>query len=227
MPAEAPGAAGALDRRGCSTEDRAMIGRKLSAWGVLGVLPVLAGLSMGGGCEIDLDDLEDIEIQFLNNAADRIYRDYAPVQRENPLFVELPPDAADRGNTIIINNNVTHVVVIEDQLDPEILPDITLLGFENLTGFDVVLSYFVEGEFQSVLIYADELLLLEYPCLFEIALDIEEDYDPLSGLFVDAFDLSDAFYLNPDEFLCGDAFIISLTPESVIGGPEAIELFDR
>jgi hypothetical protein len=136
----------------------------------------------------------------------------------------LPPALVQQGDTILIDNSVTiidnpaqDIVVVE-------LPDRTVLGFENDTGWDIYIQYFADGDLQGVYVYDGEALLLEYPCLSVIELSSEDDVDPDTGLLVDSFDLTGADFFNPDDFGCGDAFILNFDPSSVSARTEVVDL---
>jgi hypothetical protein len=73
-------------------------------------------------------------------------------------------------------------------------------------------------------VYDGEALLLDYPCLDVIELISEDDVDPVSGLLVDSFDLTGDNYFNPDDFFCGDAFILNFDPFSISARAEVINL---
>ena len=137
---------------------------------------------------------------------------------------DLPPVLVERGDTIIIDNRVT---IIEDpayDIDVVELPDRTVLGFENDTGWDIYITYYADDEFQGVYVYDGEALLLEYPCLSVIELISEDDVDPYTGVLVDSFDLTGVDFFNPDDFFCGDAFILNFDPYSVSARAEVIDL---
>jgi hypothetical protein len=175
---------------------------------------VLAGFA-ATGCDVRFDDLlSNIELR-LANSVDRL-------QSRDPRTIVLPPPIVDRGDTIIIQQNVEIIVSIREQLVVERLPDITLLGFENLTGFDIYLAYLADGVLQQVFVFEGETLLLEYPCLDAVQLLEEEDYD-VFGRWVQSFDL-EADYFNPEDFFCGEALILTLDPFSVSASIEIIAL---
>ena len=136
----------------------------------------------------------------------------------------LPPVLVQEGDTIIIDASVTiindparDIVVVE-------LPNRTVLGFENDTGWDIYIRYYADDELQGVYVYDGEALLLDYPCLDVIELISEDDVDPYTGLLVDSFDLTGDDYFNPDDFLCGDAFILNFDPFSISARAEIIDL---
>jgi len=136
----------------------------------------------------------------------------------------LPPVLVQEGDTIIIDDRAT---IIEDPYQDIVvadLPDRTVLGFENDTGWDIYIKYFADGELQAVYVYAGEALLLGYPCLGVIELISEDDVDPDTGLLVESFDLTGLDYHNPDDFACGDAFILTFDPVSVSVHTEIIDL---
>jgi hypothetical protein len=172
------------------------------------------------GCDVQVGEVQvgdllgDIELQ-LNSSVDQI-------QTRDPRAIALPPPIVDRGDTVIIEEEVEIIISVQEQLVIEDLPDITLVGFENLTGFDVYLTYVADGVVQEVFVFAGETLLLEYPCLDAVQLLTEEDYDEF-GEFVQSFDL-EADYFNPEDFFCGEALILTLDPFEVIASIEIIDL---
>jgi len=178
-------------------------------------LVAFAGLLSTGCGTVDVGDLlAQIDLQ-LNNAVDRI-------QTEDPRTVELPPAIVDRGDTVIIEEDVVVIVSVQQQLVIEELPDITLLGFENITGFDIYLTYRADGILQEVFVFDGETLLLEYPCLDSVELLLEEDYD-IFGDFVQECDLFANFF-SPEDFFCGEALIITIDPFDVTASIEIIDL---
>jgi hypothetical protein len=137
---------------------------------------------------------------------------------------ELPPVLVNQGDTIIINNDVTIIDDPSADLIPAEVPDLTVLGFENDTDFDIYITYLVNGELQAVFVYQGEALLLAYPCLDIVELISEDDIDPFSGQLVDSFDLTGADFFNPDDFFCGEALILTFDPFSVSATVEVVDL---
>ncbi len=185
------------------------------------MLAGLLAITLGAtGCDINigdlLDDLEELELT-INQAV-------TVVQQEDPRTATLPGGAVARGDTIIINNNVTVINDVSDDLVLVEVPDITLVGFENLTGFDIYLTYFADGELQGILVLDGETLLLDYPCLDLIELLSEEDFDPVTGLFEGEYDLTGTDFVNPVDFDCGFAIIITIDEFSVGATSEMIDL---
>jgi len=179
-------------------------------------------MCMGGNCDIDLDDLldslEDLEITIVNTVNEvQVVDTTAP-------GTTLPGGFNDTGDTIIIAENATVITDPSTQLVIEELPDITLLGIENITGFDIFIQYLVDGELQGVLVFDGETLLIEYPCLVDIELVSEDDFDPFTGDLVDSFDLTGIFFENPLDFECGDALIITVDPIEIQASVELIDL---
>lgn len=178
----------------------------------------VAALSLGG-CpdEIELEDiLEDIEINIGGHVDE--------FQTIDPRFGPRPVDLDSRGDTIIIEENTTIIVDISEQLVVEELPDITLLGFENLTGFDLYLSYFVDGVEQGILVYDGETLFLEYePCVFELELGFEDHFDVATGVFVESFDLQGTFFDEGIDYFCGDALILTFDEFDIFVTVEPLE----
>lgn len=115
------------------------------------------------------------------------------------------------------------IVDISSDLTVDVLDDITILGFQNLTGYDIYITYAVDDEPQGVLVYDGETLLLEYECLTYIDLFTEEDFDPFTGVFVAEYDISDVFF-EPQDFDCGEALIITIDPFGVDVSFEYIDL---
>lgn len=191
-----------------------------SSWIVAATIAVF--LPVAGCVEIgELDDLlEDIEIKIFNSLeSDRL-------QDRDPRTIVVPDALADRGDTIIINNNVVVVNNIREDIIVEEVPDATLLAFENLRGLDAYFAYLANGEFQGVFVFAGETLLLDYPCLDDVELLSEEYFDPFDGVLLESNDLFDALFLNPDDFFCGEALIFSFDDDGVFSFVEPIDLLD-
>lgn len=137
----------------------------------------------------------------------------------------LPPVLVDRGDTIIINADVTVIVNPAVDIPPARLPDLTVLAFENDTDWDIYIKYFADGELQGIYVYQGEALLLGYPCLEVVELISEDDIDPFTGELVDSFDLTDYVFFNPEDFFCGDALIFNFDPFAVNVFVEVIDLY--
>lgn len=185
----------------------------------LGAALVMGAALLGTGCTISEDAAEE-----LNDLADKIIDAVGDIQVVDPRTVDLPPVLDGTSNTVILRNDVTVVNVIQEDLVVQELPNINLLGFENRTGFDIFISYDVEGAPQGVYVLDGETLLLEYDCLSDFELVSEDDVDPDSGVLADSFDFQDALFLNPDDFLCGDAVIVTFAPEDISVTTELIDL---
>ncbi len=183
----------------------------------------LIGATMGGCPDIELEDvLEELEINI-----NQVVSDVQTIDpRSNDLI--LLGDAAD--TVVVIEDNADVIVDIRDQLVVEELLDINLIGFENLTGFDVYLVFLVDGIEQGVFVFDGETLLLEYPCIEQLQLLAEEDYDPFTGEFLGDFDLSGLNYFNgdffaaPQDFYCGDALILTIDPIAITAEADLIDL---
>lgn len=154
--------------------------------------------------ELDLDEIELVLNQQVGN-----------IQVEDPRTLILPPELDDDGDTIIIDNSVTIISDVQDDIIIEELPNVTVLGFENLVGFDSYIRYAVDSEVQGIFVFDGESLLLQYPCIDEVELLSEEHFDTLTGELVEAFDFSGAFFLNPEDFQCGDAFIFTFEEDAI------------
>lgn len=137
----------------------------------------------------------------------------------------LPPVLVDRGDTIIINADVTIIVNPAVDILPVELPDLTVLAFENDTDWDIYIKYYADGQLQGIYVYRGEALLLGYPCLSVVELISEDDIDPFTGELVDSFNLLGFDYFNPEDFICGDALILNFDPFSINVYAEVIALY--
>ncbi len=174
----------------------------------------LAALALvAGGCP-DLSELEEINID-LGDIETAIGDEVDVIQTEDPNTIILPDDLDE---DIIIAEDVVIIDDIETDIIIEELPDATLLGLENLTGFDGYYRFLADGVVQGVFVFDGETLLLDYPCLSDIELLSEEYFDPFSGELVDAFDDTGIVFFNPDDFQCGDAFIITFDVDGIFAG---------
>lgn len=172
--------------------------------------------AMLGGCPKIEDSDFTIDLSGLTAAI-------SSIQRDDPREIVLPGPIVDSGDTIIIDNSVTVIVNPSVDIIVDDLPDQLIVGFENLTGFDIYLKYLADGEEQGVFVFDGETLLLEYPCLDEIEMLSEDDIDPDTGVLVQSFDLF-SIYIEGFDYECGDAFLITIDEEDVIGSVEAIDL---
>lgn len=171
-------------------------------------------LTLVAGCPDELNiSIEDVAAR-LNGAIGNI--------QTRPQT--LPSVLVQEGDTILIDASVT--IINNPLLDIEVadLPDVTLLGFENDTGWDIFITYYADDEFQGVYVYDGETLLLEYPCLLVVELIGEDDVDPDTGILVDSFDLTGVNFFNPDDFYCGDALILTFDPFFIDGRAEVVDL---
>lgn len=189
--------------------------RGLAVLAIVALHPLLSGC--GNLAEIiDELDLDDIEIE-INEAV-------GVIQTEDPRTVVLPAEAIAAGDTVIINNDVTIINNIQGQIVIEQLPNVVLIGFQNLTGTDTFLEYFADGVYQGIFVFDGETLLLEYPCLSEIELVAETDFDPFSGILIEEFQFEGAVFFNPEDFGCGDAFILTIDPDAITAEATLIDL---
>ncbi len=166
-----------------------------------------------GGCP-DLSELEEINID-LGDIATSIGNEVDVIQTQDPNTIILPDDLDDE---IIISDDVTIIDDIETDIIITELPDATLLGLENVTGFDGYYRFLADGVLQGVFVFDGETLLLDFPCLSDIELLSEEYFDPFSGELVDAFDDTGVIFTNPFDFECGDAFIITFDVDGIFAG---------
>jgi len=189
--------------------------RRAGALALVALGGLLAGCSTGIG-EGVLDVLAALELDI----GDRV----TVIQDHDPRMGPLPAGLVGREETIIIADDADVIISITEQLVVEELPNITLLGIENDTGYDIYVRYAVDGAVQGVLVYEGETLLLEYPCLDAIELLSEEDFDPFTGAFVEEFDLTGIEFLNGLDFFCGEAVIVNIDPFGVDATIETVDL---
>lgn len=186
---------------------------------------------MSGGCTVDLglaDLLTGGSTQDSGATADeaaRLEGAVGTVQTTDPRDARLPDSLVNAGDTIVIDANVDVIVSIEEDLRVIELPDSTVVGFDNQTGLDLYIRFLADGDLQGVYVYDGETLLLDYPCLAEIELLSEDDIDPLTGIVVDSFDLHE-LYLNPEDFICGDALILPFEADTFEIIVEYVDLVD-
>jgi hypothetical protein len=152
------------------------------------------------GVDEFLDDLESIEID-LGGLIDVFQGTLTP------------PDYYT--DEIIIQEDVVIVDDVTDDLHGVVLADVTLLGIENLTGFDISVTYLVDGVLQRVLVFDGETLLLDYACIFELEILSEEDYNPFTGALEQEFVFEDLFFLEGVDYFCGEAVILTFDPVTV------------
>lgn len=178
-------------------------------------------IGMGFGCvdgddlEDILDELDDIEFEFNQNV---------DVIQDDDFDTIVLPSALDE--EIIIEEEVTVITEIREDIIIEELPDEVIVGLENLTGLDGYYRYLADGVLQGVFVFEGETLLLDYPCLSDLEVLSEEYFDPFTGELVESFDLEGAFFENPFDFECGDAFIITFTPDSIETETTLLDLLD-
>ncbi|MCG3128083.1 MAG: hypothetical protein CHACPFDD_02957 [Phycisphaerae bacterium] len=194
------------------------MGRRIFRAGRM-ALALAAIFTAPAGC-IDADELEDL----IDEVGDELEDLFDEIQESDPRLILLPDEAVDRGNTVIIQQDVEIITVVNEQITVEELPDLTLLAFENLSGADLYVRYSVDGVVQAVFIFDGETLLLDYECLDEVELIRQEEFDPFTGVFIDGFDLLDGLFLNDVDFICGDALIFTFDEFGPTATVEPVEL---
>lgn len=190
-------------------------------WGACAaILASVAGCPSSDDIEDIIDELDDIEIEIEQNVNE--IQTIIPADDDFPdvLIQDVGPDV------IIIEDNATIITDVQETIIIEELPDITIVGFENVTFFDAYYEYFVNGVYQAIFVFSGETLLIEYPCLDDIEIVSEQYFDIDTGLLVDSFELDGAVFFNPEDFGCGDAFIVSFSEEDIVVDTVAIDLLD-
>jgi len=186
-------------------------------------------LAPNAGCpsEDQLDEIEDIIDELdLDDIEFRIFNQVDRLQQQDPEFIVLPPPLQQQGDVIIIDNSVTIINNIQEDVIIEELPDVVVIGFENLTEFDGYYRYLADGELQGIFVFSGETLLLEYPCLSDIELLTEDYFDPFDGVQVDTFDIEDGLFLNPFDFGCGDAIFFTFDVDGIFSDVAAVDLLN-
>lgn len=194
------------------------MGRRIFRAGRL-VLALAAIFMAPTGC-LDADELEDL----IDEVGDELGDLFDEIQDSDPRLIVLPDEVLDRGDTVIIQQDVEIITVVNEQITVEELPDLTLLAFENLSGADLYVRYSVDGVVQAVFVFDGESLLLDYECLDEVELIRQEAFDPLTGVFIDGFDLIDGLFLNDVDFICGDALIFTFDEFGPTATVEPVQL---
>lgn len=185
-----------------------------------GLLPVLTA------CNTDLNDLID---RFTDPDIARIEGRFGDrgsrLQQQDPRNLVLPNELANRGDTVVINNQVTVINNFQEDVVVVEVPDSVWLVFDNLTGDDIYVEYLADNAPQSVFVLDGDTLILEYPCLATIDLLSEEHFDVFTGASVDFFNLDVPLDRGPN-FECGEALLFSFEPDGVFVEPDVIDLLD-
>ena len=53
------------------------------------------------------------------------------------------------------------------------------------------------------------------PCLLDVQLDFEDDFDPVTGRYLGSFDLSDILLIEGLDYFCGDEILFTFDPDFV------------
>lgn len=192
--------------------------RNWCAWCVGALALNLGAVSGCGTGEAIADILDELDLE-IDNSVDVI-------QTEDPRFVTVPAGFEDTGDTIIIDNSVTIIEDVQTDIIVEELPDSLILGFENITGFDVFIQYFADNDLQGILVFDGETLLLDYPCLGSFELISEDDFDPFTGELVDSFDLSGGLFEEGFDYFCGDAVIVTFEFDQISTAVDVIDVLN-
>lgn len=164
------------------------------------------------------DDLEDV----LDEIEDALDDTYIAIQQQSQTSI-IVPDTGGNLDVVLSQN----VLVVDDpsaDLAFVSLPNIVLLGFENLSGLDLFVVYRVDGVEQSIFVYDGETVLLSYPCFADFELIADYAYEPFSGAYFGLVEYQDFYFVNPTDFICGDYLLITYEPDRVIAEPLTIDL---
>lgn len=121
-----------------------------------------------------------------------------------------------------LDNDAEFVDDIEQDLDGEDLDQIVLLGIENLTGFDLLIGFSIDDEFQGAFVLNGETVLLEFDCFETLELLFEDDFEPDTGVFLERFDLFDSIFEAGVDFDCGDALIVTFDVDEIVAFSEPL-----
>jgi hypothetical protein len=104
------------------------------------IITIGLSLSLVAGCPsgIGLD---------LENVAARLSSAVGVIQTRPQT---LPPVLVQEGDTILIDASVTIINDPARDIAVVELPNRTVLGFENDTGWDIYITYYIDDELQSV-----------------------------------------------------------------------------
>lgn len=186
---------------------------KLRTWSAVGL--GLVGLSVGG-CPGTVAVVRQ-GIRQLENTV-------VTVQTVSPLDIALPETLVTLNDTVVIQPDVIVISDIQTQLVPLNLSGDTVLGFVNDSGADVFIEFLADGVVQDVFVLDGDTLLLDFPCLTQVDLLSSIELDPVTGDVLVILDLSGETFLNPDDFICGDAVLMTFFPESISVGLDVIDL---
>lgn len=163
---------------------------------ILSTMVGTAALASVAGCPTG--GLENL----INTATEAINRTIDNLQEQDIFGGSLPSGAVDAGGPesdglgVDISNEADVITDPNQDLADVDLVNSILLAFENSTGNDLILDYDVDGEFQEVIVYNGETSLIAYPCPAQVQLLFEWDFDPSTGEWVGAYDLSNIFLVN-------------------------------
>jgi hypothetical protein len=161
----------------------------------------------GGSGSSDSSSSSDSAPLFLGN-----------IQTSDPRSIELSDDADSRGDSVNISSNAEFITSVANQITAAELPTISLVGFDNQTGFNMLLTFTIDSVTQEAFVLDGDTLLLKYPCIGRVQLTDEVDFDPVTGDFVQEFALDSfgSLLIRGIDFNCGDYVVFSITPDEVI-----------
>ena len=178
-----------------------------------------AALALLTGCNVDSTQLE----QLIQQAGDQVNRTIDNLQNNGPGTFVIPSGATqDNWNLApdaqFINN-------FDQQVTPSEVSDTSFLAFDNQTGFDIYLQYTVDGTGEAIFVADGETALLQYPCIGEVVLDTEDDFDPVTGDAGQTWNFNNVSYSNPYDFGCGDLLLLTINPDGVSQDTTTLNLF--
>ncbi len=187
----------------------------LRTWGALGVVLVavqVGGCPLGGAVALVTQGLRQLE------------QTVAALQDIDPRDIALPAVLVTSDDTVVIEPDVVVISDIQTQLEPVDLSGDTVLGFVNDSGADLFIEFLADGVLQDVFVFDGDTLLLDYPCLTTIDLLSDIEIDPASEEVIATLDLTGVSFFNPDDFVCGEAVLLTFTPGATAIGVDVIDL---
>ncbi len=186
---------------------------KLRTWGAVGLGLVAINI---GGCPGT--------VAVVRQGIRQLENTIVAVQTVNPLDIVLPDTLVTLDDSVVLAPNVVVVADIQTQLVGVDLSGDTVLGFVNDSGSDLFIEFLADGVVQDVFVLDGDTLLLDFPCLTQIDLLSDIELDPVTGDVLATLDLTGDTLFNPGDFLCGDAVLLTFSPDAVSIGLDVIDL---
>jgi hypothetical protein len=185
------------------------------------VMVCLAMVLGGGACPNATVNIE------LDQAVENIDRSVTTIQETDVTTIDVPEAAVERDDVVVVEETAIVITNVREDFIVRPVEDFLVLGFDNQTGRDIFVDYEVDGDFQSVFVFDNETVLIEYNCILEVHLLGEDDYDPFTDEFIESFDLADFFYFEGEDYDCGDLLVLTIDPRGVAPDASPVPIFDN